>query len=55
MEYNLSLAEFQSGKMFDSNRKFIHKTGNRFKLFPFVTQPNSVPVEDLSQLVGTFL
>ena len=37
MEYNLSLAEFQSGKMFDSNRKFIHKTGNRFKLFPFVT------------------
>ena len=25
MEYNLSLAEFQSGKMFDSNRKFIHK------------------------------
>ena len=55
MEYNLSLAEFQSGKMFDSNRKLIHKTGNRFKLFPFVTQPNSVPVEDLSQLVGTFL
>lgn len=55
MEYNLSLAEFQSGKMFDSNGKFIHKTGNRFKLFPFVTQPNSVPIEDLSQLVGTFL
>ena len=50
MEYNLSLAEFQSGKMFDSNRKFIHKTGNRFKLFPFVTQPNSVPVEDLDTM-----
>lgn len=55
MKYNLSPTEFKSGKMFDANSKFIHKTGNRFKLFPFVTQPNSVPVKDLSQLVGTFL
>lgn len=55
MGYYLSETEFQTGKMFDSNGKFVHKTGNRFKLFPFVTQPNSVPVEDLSQLIGTFL
>lgn len=55
MEYILSKNEFQNGKMFDSNNKLVHKTGYRFKLFPFVTQPNSEPVENLDQLVGTFL
>lgn len=55
MEYSLSATKFKEGKMFDSNGKIFHKTGNKFKLFPFVTQPNSVPVEDLSQLIGTFL
>ncbi|WP_285946305.1 DNA phosphorothioation-dependent restriction protein DptG [Thomasclavelia cocleata] len=55
MEYSLSGTEFINGKMFDSNGKLTHKTGNRFKLFPFVTHPNSVPVEDLSQLIGTYL
>lgn len=55
MRYYLSKYEFQYGKMFDSNGKIIHRTGNKFKLFPFVTTSNSTPVEELSQLVGTFL
>ena len=55
MGYQLSLEQFQSSKMFDSKGKLYHKSGNRFKLFPFVTQPNSVPVTELGPLIGSFL
>ena len=55
MSYQISTEQFLSGKMFDSKGKFYHKSGNRFKLFPFVTQPNSEPVLELEPLVGTFL
>lgn len=55
MSYQISTEQFLSGKMFDSKGKFYHKSGYRFKLFPFVTQPNSEPVLDLETIVGTFL
>lgn len=35
MDYALSAEQFLHGKMFDSKGQFSHKTGNRFKLFPF--------------------
>lgn len=55
MGYQLSLEQFQNSKMFDSKGKLYHKSGNRFKLFPFVTQPNSIPVTELGALIGSFL
>lgn len=55
MSYRISTEQFCSGKMFDSKGKFYHKSGYRFKLFPFVTQPNSEPVLELEPLVGTYL
>lgn len=55
MEYQLSLEQFQNSKMFDSKGKLSHKSGNRFKLFPFNANNNSVPVTDLGSLVGSFL
>lgn len=55
MGYQLSLEQFQTSKMFDSKGKLYHKSGNRFKLFPFVTQPNSAPVMELGPLIGSFL
>lgn len=55
MRYQLSLEQFQNSKMFDSKGKLYHKSGNRFKLFPFVTQPNSAPVLELETLIGAFL
>ncbi len=55
MEFTISKDEFLNGKMFNSNGKLVHSVGNRFKLFPFVTQNNSAPVDELSNLVGTFL
>lgn len=55
MEYNLSIDQFYGSKMFDTNKKLYHKVGYKFKLFPFVTQPNSVPVVEFTQLVGAFL
>lgn len=55
MGYQLSLEQFQNSKMFDSKGKLYHKSGNRFKLFPFVTQPNSAPVTELGSLIGSFL
>ena len=55
MDYALSVEQFQHGKMFDSKGKFTHKTGYRFKLFPFITQPNSEPVLELNSLMGSLL
>ena len=55
MKYSISTEAFYKSKMFDSKGKFYHKSGYRFKLFPFVTQPNSNPVLELKPLVGTFL
>lgn len=54
MDYALSAEQFLHGKMFDSKGQFSHKTGNRFKLFPFVTHPNSEPVLELNNLIGRF-
>ena len=55
MDYALSAEQFLHGKMFDSKGQFSHKTGNRFKLFPFVTHPNSEPVLELNNLIGALL
>ena len=55
MNYQISTEQFRSSKMFDTKGKFYHKTGNRFKLFPFVTSPTGGQVLDLKPLVGTFL
>lgn len=55
MDYALSAEQFLYGKMFDSKGQFSHKTGNRFKLFPFVTHPNSEPVLELNNLIGALL
>lgn len=55
MDYKISKEQFYTSKMFDSKGKFYHKSGYRFKLFPFVTQSNSEPVLDLENLVGSFL
>lgn len=55
MGYELSVEQFQNSKMFNSKGKLYHKSGNRFKLFPFLTQPNSAPVLELGSLIGGFL
>lgn len=55
MSYTLSASEFKNGKMFDSNGKIKHITGNKIKLFPFITNPNSVCIESFNQLIGMFL
>lgn len=56
MNYQIiSTDQFKLSKMFDSNGKFYHKSGYRFKLFPFVTQSKSEPVLELEPLVGSFL
>lgn len=55
MKYQFSEEQFTSGKMFDSRGKFYHKSGNRIKIFPFSTHPNSDPVLELEPLVGTYL
>ncbi|MBP3818095.1 MAG: DNA phosphorothioation-dependent restriction protein DptG [Butyrivibrio sp.] len=55
MSYEISIERFKNGKMFDSRGKFSHKSGNKFRLFPFVTQPNSEPVLSLGNVIGTFL
>lgn len=55
MEYRLSLEQFKNSKMFDSKGKLYHKSGYRFKLFPFVTQNNSEPVLKLEPVIGCIL
>ena len=53
MSYTISVEAFKNGKMFVSQGKFSHKSGNRFKLFPFATHSNTVL--GLGSLLGTFL
>ena len=53
MSYKISVEQFKNGKMFVSQGKFSHKSGNRFKLFPFATHSNTVL--GLGALLGTFL
>lgn len=55
MGFQIDVDVFRNSKMFDSKGKLYHKSGNTFKLFPFVTQPNSAPVLELEPLVGSFL
>ena len=55
MRYSISTENFYNSKMFDSNGKFSHKSGYRFKLFPFVTNQSSNPVLELKSLAGTYL
>lgn len=55
MMYSIDTDQFYQSKMFDSKGKFYHKPGYRFKLFPFITRPNSAPVLELRQLIGLFL
>lgn len=55
MVYQLSVEQFKNSKMFDSNGKLHHNSGNRFKLFPFVANNNSAPVLELESLLGSFL
>ena len=51
MGFQIDVDVFRNSKMFDSKGKLYHT----FKLFPFVTQPNSAPVLELEPLVGSFL
>lgn len=53
MTYKPSKEQFLNSKMFDSNGRFFHKVANRFKLFPYVTQPSTV--NDLDSIVGGYL
>lgn len=55
MGYQLSIEQFKNSKMFDSKGKFSHKSGNRFKLFPFSARSASAPVLELKSVVGSFL
>ena len=55
MAYQLSVEQFLNSKMFDSNGKIHHNSGNKFKLFPFVANNNSAPVLELESLIGSFL
>lgn len=55
MSYQISVEKFQTSKMFDSKGKIYHKSGYRFKLFPFNTNQNSNAVLELEPVVGSFL
>ncbi|MBR1685593.1 MAG: DNA phosphorothioation-dependent restriction protein DptG [Clostridia bacterium] len=55
MSYQISIEEFQNGKMFNSNGKISHKSGNRFRLFPFVTNAKSASGLELEPLIGNYL
>lgn len=52
MGYQLSVEQFQNSRMFDSKGKIYHKSGNRFKLFPFVTGASEV---ELGPIIGNYL
>ncbi len=54
MKYQLKTDLFDDNFL-NSNGKLTHKQGNYFKLFPFITTPNSPIVEDLDRLVGRIL
>lgn len=55
MEYTLIEELFHDNFFVDNGTKFRHTPGKKFKLFPFITQPNSAAVLDLNHLVGRFL
>jgi DNA phosphorothioation-dependent restriction protein DptG len=55
MEYRLNTELFFDDFFVDNGTKFRHTPGKKFKLFPFITQPNSAAVLGLDQLVGRFL
>ncbi len=54
MKYQLNTDLFDENFL-NTNGKLTHKQGNYFKLFPFITTPNSPIVEDLDNLVGRIL
>ncbi len=54
MTYQLKTDLFDDNFL-NTNGKLTHKQGNYFKLFPFITTPNSPIVEDLDKLVGRIL
>ncbi len=54
MVYQLKTELFDENFL-NTNGKLTHKQGNYFKLFPFITTPNSPIVEDLDKLVGRIL
>ena len=55
MDYSLNVQQFESSQMFDSNHKFYHKSGYRFRLFPFVTNQQAETVRELDSVVGAYL
>ena len=55
MGYKISIEQFKEGRMFDSKGKLSHQSGNRFKLFPYVTTKKTEPVLSLGTLAGVFL
>lgn len=56
MDYVLSVEQFNDTFAVKENgTKLKHFSGKRFKLFPFITHPNSIAIMELSCLVGRFL
>ena len=56
MKYRLSIESFdKSFAVKEDGRKLTHYSGNRFKLFPFIANNNSVPVYDLGSIVGRYI
>ena len=55
MEYILSTETFYENLFVNNRTRFHHQPGKRFNLFPFVGNNNTVPVTDLSKLLGQYL
>ncbi|MDO5325923.1 MAG: DNA phosphorothioation-dependent restriction protein DptG [Clostridia bacterium] len=56
MIYTLSLDSFNNTfAVKEDGTKLTHRSGKRFKLFPFIANNNIEPVMDLSGLVGRYL
>lgn len=56
MVYTLSLDSFNSTfAVKEDGTKLTHRSGKRFKLFPFIANNNIEPVMDLSGLIGRYL
>lgn len=56
MIYTLSVDSFNNTfAVKEDGTKLTHRSGKRFKLFPFIANNNIEPVMDLSGLVGRYL
>ena len=56
MKYRLSVESFdKSFAVKEDGKKLTHYSGNRFKLFPFIANNNSIPVCNLDSIVGRYI